>query len=201
LIKNRQEIINNYKEYGYTDEEISSELEIPVALVKEATTKKRRFVAERFSNYGANSVIRPYFELLFEHGPKKINEVFKEHGFVKAAKILGVGHDTDILLKLKIHYNYLKPIPHDALITTQYVPEALRVDIDARDGKICQICGKPTTENSIRYHKIRRYGRVTVDNVITLCNQCRSYRRSRGYSQRLNYTKFKEKYERAPKKT
>ena len=201
MTKNRQEIINNYKEYGYTDEEISSELEIPVALVKEATTKKRRFVAEKFSNYGANSVIRPYFELLFEHGPKKINEVFKEHGFSKEAEILGVGHDTDILLKLKIHYGYLKPIPHYALITTQYVPEAMRVDIDARDGKRCQICGKPTTEKNIRYHKIRRNGRVTLDNVITLCSLCRSYRRSRGYPQRLDYTEFKEKYGRTFKKT
>lgn len=204
---NRQDLIKQYHEYGLKPEEISEELGIPSFLVKSALVKPKRPITEkkaktlrysrpRYDKERATDRTWNLYEILYKHGPRRINKVLAKTGFDLAAEILEC--EKKDLIALKLHFGYHKPLPGDAMQKITYFSEKLRRKVDNRDNRTCIRCGKKIDKKNIRYHKIYHPGPMKVDNCATLCLYCRSFRILKHYDaypdmfDDMSFKEFKE---------
>ncbi len=179
---NRQDLIKEYADYGFTESEIAEELNIDPILVNSAlmqypplrTETPAKSISARYHPQYAHATDKTieFYELLCEYGPRKINRYWKVYGLSAAAKVLDC--DPQTLFALKIHYGYHRPLPGNALELALYFPEEVRKQVDERDQRVCVRCNKAASDDDIRYHKISHPGPVNMDNCATLCKRCRS---------------------------
>lgn len=180
---NRQDLIKEYSSYGFTAEQISKELDIPLYLVKSAlmvypksTTeikaKSLRYESHIYDKRQATDRDRPLYELLYRVKPRKLNKMIKKMGTIITAKMLGCKRND--IIALKYHFGYYERIPGDALEKICYFSTDLRRKVDERDHRTCVRCHHPIAGDKIRYHKISHPGPMTVDNCATLCLNCRA---------------------------
>lgn len=184
---NNQIKIKQYDDYGFTPEEISKELDLNLWFIELALepsklprTYKANLRGYKAKAHPTNHNIAIY-ELLFKHGPKKINRFWKKYGIQEAAKQLNT--TLGILYALKQHFGYHQRIPKNALDIIKYWPEQLRREVDKRDDRKCVRCiaGKSRNlrkyvlkEHEIRYFKIDVHGKLDIPNCATLCRWCYS---------------------------
>ena len=179
---NRQDLIKEYADYGFTEAEIAAELNIDLLLVNSAlmtypplrTETPAKSVSARYYPQYAHATDKTIelYELLHKHGPRKLNRYIKVFGFEAAAQVLDC--DPKPLFALKIHYGYHRPLPGTAEELSLYFPEEIRRKVDHRDQRTCVRCGKKASDTEIRYHKISHPGPVELENCATLCKRCRS---------------------------
>ncbi len=183
---NRQELIEEYKDYGYKNAEIAEMLDIELLLVKDALIKPKRLKTEkrakavgglyknkRFKSFATDRDNIAH-ELLYEYTPKELNKMLKNYGLRPTVKFISTTRSA--ILTLKGYFGYRHPIPGNARELTSYFSSDLRKQIDARDNRECQRCNRVQDSKNIRYHKISHPALCTVDNCITLCNYCRTHR-------------------------
>ena len=179
---NRQDLIKEYADYGLTEAEIAEELNIDPLLVNSAlmvypplrTETPAKSISKRYYPQHAHATDKTIelYELLHEHGSRKINRYWKVYGLSAAAQVLDC--DSQTLFALKMHYGYHRPLPGNALELALYFPEEVRRQVDERDQRICVRCHKKVPDVDIRYHKISHPGPVDLENCATLCKRCRS---------------------------
>ena len=180
---NRQNLIKEYDSYGFTAEQITEELNIPLILVKSAlmvypkpTTeikaKSLRYQSHIYDKRQATDRDRPMYELLYRTKPRRLNRMIKKTGAIITAKMLKCKRND--IVALKYHFGYHERIPGDALNKICYFSTKLRREVDERDHRTCVRCGRAISDDKIRYHKISHPGSMTVDNCATLCLNCRS---------------------------
>jgi len=179
---NRQVLIKEYADYGFTEEEIAKELNIDLLLVNSALmtypplrteTPAKSISARYYPQYAhATDKTIEFYELLHKHGPRKLNRYIKVFGFEAAAYVLKC--EPRPLFALKMHYGYHRPLPGNAEELSLYFPEEVRRQVDGRDNRTCVRCSKQASDTDIRYHKISHPGPVDADNCATLCKRCRS---------------------------
>jgi len=187
---NHQDLIKEYDSYGFTPNEISETLNIPVDLVKAAliaslpsTTdypaNSIRYKKQFYEKTQATDRTRPLYEILYKYAPKDLNRMIKVWGLVLTARY--IGHTRNDLMALKMHFGYRNIIPGNALKKICYFSDELRKAVDERDHRKCARCGRDCTKENIRYHKISHPGEMTVDNCVTLCLGCRYTKVLRAY--------------------
>ena len=182
---NRQDLIKEYKEYGFSEAEISAELGIPLFLIKSALVKDKpsrtdikakslRYKNVAYDKMQANDRTLALYELLYEYHPLELNKLLKNMGANFTAKY--TGYTVNDIIALKMHFGYKGSIPKDALHKICYFSEKIRREVDKRDNRQCIRCNKDLTVKSIRYHKISHPDEMVADNCATLCLYCRSHR-------------------------
>lgn len=179
---NRQILIKEYADYGFTIPEICSELNLDEWFVNSAlhedppmrTEMPAKSTSKIYHPQLAHATDKTigFYELLHVHGTRKINRYWNVYGMSAAAKVLGC--DPQTLFALKIHFGYHKPLPGNALELSLYFPEEVRRQVDERDNRMCVRCHKMPSDVEIRYHKISHPCPVDVSNCATLCKRCRS---------------------------
>ena len=202
---NKQDLVREYEDYGYSVEEIAKELNMPINLVKSAVERNKMSTTsyQAKSNYVpythgytfkmcATDRERPMYEVLYEHGASDLNTMIKTWGLRLTAMYTGVKKND--LIALKYHYGYHNPIPGDALAKATYFSNEVRKQVDERDNRQCVRCGYDLGVKDIRYHKISHPALCTADNCITLCLYCRKTRILPNYEifNGMNYTTMKE---------
>jgi len=183
---NKQELIKEYRDYGYSEAEISDMLDIEPLLVKDALIKDNYvhgehrakgigglYTRKSFKSY-ATDRDHPAHETLHKYGPLELNKMINRMGMLWTSKYIGVAYTY--IIQLKKYFGAAHPLPGNALELTSYFPTNVRMDIDKRDNRECQRCMRPTTQDSIRYHKIAHPALCSISNCITLCTNCRSNR-------------------------
>jgi hypothetical protein len=181
---NRQDLIKECRDYGFSTKEISEYLDIEEWFVKSALVKSptprteipAKSTSKTYYPQYAHSTEKTilFYEVLYEHGPQEINRLIKNMGPKSAAKFLRIKWNT--LHTLKIHFGYEDPIPSNALELCLYFPEDVRREIDVRDGHKCARCDRIIDVKNRRYHKIYHPGPITAENGVTLCQYCRTTR-------------------------
>lgn len=179
---NKQDLIKEYKDYGFSEVEISNELDIPLAIVKSALAKSPKVSTERIPRHNSKNNTKfhgtdkevPMFEALYKYTPLEINKMIRLWGLTYTAKYMGITKSD--IIALKYHFGYHKPIPMNARQIITYFPHDVRVEVDKRDGRVCQRCNKELDKANLRYHKISHPGNNELNNCITLCKYCRSSR-------------------------
>jgi len=179
---NRQILIKEYADYGFTVEEICKELNLWPELVKSAlepsppvrTEIPAKSISRRYFPQYAHATDKSieFYELLYKYGPRKLNRWLKVYGQTDCAEYINC--DPSVLFSLKIHFGYHRSIPGNALELCTYFPEEVRRQVDERDHRICVRCHRHVSNRDIRYHKISHPGPVEPDNCATLCRKCRS---------------------------
>ena len=179
---NRQDLIKEYADYGFTVPEICAELNLEAWFVNSAlhedppmrTESPAKSISTIYYPQHAHATDKTIelYELLHEHGSRKINRYWKVYGLNAASQVLDC--DPQTLLALKMHYGYHRPLPGNAIELALYFPEEVRRQVDKRDDRTCVRCGKQPSDADIRYHKISHPGPVDLDNCATLCKRCRS---------------------------
>ncbi|MBC8551465.1 MAG: hypothetical protein H8D23_17610 [Candidatus Brocadiales bacterium] len=202
---NKQDLVKEYKDYGYSAQEIAQELNMPISLVNSAlegyklptTSYKAKETYKTYANdktfrTRANDKTLPMYEVLYEYGPKDINRMVSTWGLTMTAKF--TGYTKNNLIALKYHYGYHNHIPMDALDKTTYFSEAIRREVDARDDRHCIRCTHPLGIKDIRYHKITHPAPMSVNVCATLCKYCRSTKILPNYEvfDGMRYEEFKE---------
>lgn len=204
---NRQNLIKEYSNYGFTAEQISEELDIPLYLVESAlmvypktTTeikaKSLRYKSHIYDKTQATDRDRSMYELLYRVKPRKLNKIIKKMGTIKAAQILGCTRND--IIALKYHFGYHERIPGNALERICYFSTDLRRKVDERDNRTCVRCHRKIDDDKIRYHKISHPGPMTVDNCATLCLNCRATKILKEYDKDIHqfdgmrFEEFKE---------
>jgi len=183
---NRQELVEEYKDYGYSNAEIAEMLDIDIFLVRDALVKPKRLNSEKrakgigglYKNKSAKHFAtdreRESFELLYKYGPLELNKMINRWGVTATAVFV---HVRPVILRiLKDYFASRHPLPGTALEMISYFSNDLRREVDNRDNRVCQRCNRPQDKKTIRYHKIAHPGLCTVDNCITLCTYCRNTR-------------------------
>lgn len=192
---NRQDLIKQYENYGFTAKQISDELDIPLYLVNSAlmvypkpTTeikaKSLRYKSHIYDKRQATDRDRPMYELLYRVKPRKLNKMIKKLGSIMTAQMLGCKRND--IIALKYHFGYHEHIPGDALERICYFSADLRKQVDERDHRTCVRCHHHIEDDKIRYHKISHPGPMTVDNCATLCLNCRSAKILKEYDQNIH---------------
>jgi DNA-binding transcriptional MerR regulator len=181
---NRQDLIKECRDYGFSIKEISDYLNIEEYLVKSAlviyppsrTEIPAMSTSTTYYPQYAHSTDKTieFYEVLYEHGPGKLNRLIKKWGPKSTSEFLGIR--WNVLHSLKIHFGYEDPLPANALELCLYFPEEIRREVDIRDYLKCARCDRETDENNRRYHKIYHPGSITAENCITLCKYCRTSR-------------------------
>jgi hypothetical protein len=179
---NRQVLIKEYADYGFTVPEICDELNLEEWFVNSAmyedppcrTEIPAKSISKIYYPQYAHATDKTiaFYELIHEHGSRKINRYWRVYGLSAAAQVLEC--DPRTLFSLKIHFGYERPLPGDALDLCLYFPEEVRRQVDDRDQRTCVRCHKKASDADIRYHKISHPGPVSKDNCATLCKRCRS---------------------------
>ena len=179
---NRQELIIECADYGLSTKEISDHLNIEEWLVQSALVKSptprteipAKSTSKTYYPQYAHSTDKTieFYEVLYEHGPKKLNRLIKKIGPKLTSEFLGARWNT--MHALKIHFGYDDPIPANALELCLYFPEKVRREVDARDNLKCARCDRETDDKCRRYHKIYHPGPITAENCSTLCRYCRT---------------------------
>jgi hypothetical protein len=179
---NRQILIKEYADYGFTVPEICTELNLEDWFVISAlhedppcrTEVPAKSISKIYFPQYAHATDRTidFYELLYKHGPRKINRYWKAYGLTPSAQVLRC--DSKTLFALKIHFGYERPLPGNAMDLCLYFPEEIRRQVDGRDHRACVRCHKHVSDRDIRYHKISHPGPVDVYNCATLCKRCRS---------------------------
>lgn len=146
---NKQDLVLEYTDYGFTQKEISKKLDMDLNMVMSALEENE------LDFYAAKSRIRVHngnrggsvhmkdknvriFELLYAHGPTKINYKIRKLGMSKASRELNT--TLGILYGLKDHFGYHRPLPLDALYRIPYFPCEIRLKINERDLGACIRC-------------------------------------------------------------
>jgi len=142
---NRQVLIKEYADYGFTEEEIAKELNIDLLLVNSAlmtsppvrTEIPAKNISKRYYPQYAHATDKSieFYEILHEHGPRKLNRYIKVYGFEAAAYVLKC--EPRPLFALKMHYGYHRPLPGNAEELSLYFPEEVRREVDERDKRTC----------------------------------------------------------------
>jgi hypothetical protein len=179
---NRQDLIKEYADYGFTVPEICAELNLEAWYVSSAlhedpplrTEMPAKSISKIYYPQYAHATDKTidFYELLHKHGTLKLNRYIRVFGIKAGARVLGC--DPQSVFALKMHYGYHKPLPGNALELSLYFPEDIRRQVDERDQRTCVRCGKQPSNADIRYHKISHPGPVDLDNCATLCKRCRS---------------------------
>jgi hypothetical protein len=199
-----QEQIKEYKDYGFSPEEIAKELKLDLFFVKSALdpqkkpsswlkAKSLRYGSCNYDRKQANDKEMPLYEILYKYSSYEINKLISKLGFTLTSKYMGVKRND--LIALKVHFGFHNPIPRDALEHIAYFSNDLRKKVDERDERRCVRCGKKLNKKNIRYHKISHPGPMEVDNCITLCFYCRSWRILKHYDtnkERFENMRFEE---------
>jgi len=180
---NRQILIKEYADYGFTVPEICEELDLEewfvISALDEDPLCRTEVPAKSISKiyypqyaHATDKTIDLY-ELLYRHGTRKINRYYNVYKLKAAAHVLKC--DPRTLFALKIHFRYERSLPGNAMDLCLYFPEEIRRQVDERDKRTCVRCHRRVTDNDLRYHKISHPGPVdAVDNCATLCKRCRS---------------------------
>lgn len=180
---NRQDLIKDYVDYGFSAKDIAEELGIDEVLVKSALIEQKPLRTEtpassikaiyKDTTYKTHATDKtmPMYELLYEYGPKELNRMIKNWGLKPTAEYLKV--KWSILYSLKVHFGYHEPLPMDALHRITYFSDEIRKSVDERDNRECIRCERHIEKKNIRYHKISHPGPMCIDNCATLCQYCR----------------------------
>ena len=181
---NRQELVIECADYGLSIPEICEHLSLDEWFVKSALMKSPPLRTETPAKSVSTTYLPQYahskdktvqfYEVLYEHGPQKLNKLIKKLGPKLTGEFLGAKRNT--IHALKIHFGYHKPLPANALELCLYFPETVRREVDSRDNLKCARCDRETDDKNRRYHKISHPNPVTADNCVTLCKYCRTTR-------------------------
>lgn len=186
MSRNRQEMIIEYKDYGYSDTKIAKELDIDIMMVKsalmeygppitefQAKSLKEIYKGSSWVSHARDKHMGSY-EMLYKYGAKDLNKYMKRYGIRPTAEFLR--EDPNHLISLKIHFGYYNNIPGDAIQRITYFSHDIRKEVDKRDSRECIRCSKSLNTDTIRYHKITHPGSMNMDNCATLCDYCRQFR-------------------------
>lgn len=105
MTENRQDIIKEYAEYGFSEKEIAKKMQMDISLVKEALrtygplrtetpSKSSRGYLDltksgKWKEYATDRE-RTFLELLYEYGPKELNRLRNNFGLCRAAEWLRI---------------------------------------------------------------------------------------------------------------
>ncbi len=210
---NKQEQIQQYMDYGFSEEEAAAQLSLEKEFVITAVEGSPRYMAITGRSF-VMSTIRSYpdvtidfYELLHREGPKRINSVVTIDGLHSGARYLGV--DINTLYKLKQHFGYHKKLPYNALNKIAYFTDIQRNEIKERDNGKCVRCSKEAT----RFFKIDLAALPQISNCAMLCNYCTWRRMSKHlkkdkqvfkgmqYNEFLTWITTNDRYKRASRKS
>lgn len=196
---NKQDLILEYIEYGFSQEDIAKKLDTTLILVKSALSPNNSKIQApaksriwRTCVHRDNRTIRLY-ELLYKYGPTRINYLIRKRGVALAALELNVTMAE--LCTLKVHFGYHRPLPLDAINRSPYFSDIVRKKIYERDRGHCVRCNG--VKNVWYYHKIYHPGPNDLDNAATMCRACfirinRYYKQKKSMFKNLNTNQFKE---------
>lgn len=186
MSRNRQDMIKEYKDYGYSNTKIAEVLDIDIIMVNSALMEYNRPITERetqslkrlykgsdWKSHARDKHMGSY-EVLYKYGAQHLNKIIKRYGLRPAADWLHIRQND--LISLKIHFGYYNNIPGDAIERITYFSHDIRKEVDERDKRACIRCRKALDAESIRYHKITHPGAMTMANCATLCDYCREGR-------------------------
>ena len=195
---NKQDQIQEMMDYGYSESEAAERLSVEKSFVTSATEGNPQYMATTGRDFVLSTVYSypdktmDQYELLHRYGAEMINSSMKIVGIRPFAAFAQV--DIKTVYKLKVHFGYHKPIPHNALNRIAYFNDKQRENIKTRDKGLCVRCNHEAT----RFYKIDKRSKVEIDNCAMLCNYCTWYRMSKHTKKNkdvfknMRHTKFKQ---------